>query len=70
MEIIFSKSDHCYQTSIDLGGDDALIELDTGSPISTISVPNLLQITGESLFSFRKKADAFTAVHKPLSLGV
>ena len=34
------------------------IELDTGSPISVISIPVLLSITGESLFAFRKKADA------------
>ena len=70
IESVFYKSEFCYQTSIDLGGDTAVMELDSGSPISTISVPNLLQITGESLFAFRKKVDLFTQTHKPISLGV
>ena len=42
IELVFSKSDYCYQTSIDLGGDAATMELDTGSPLTTISIPNLL----------------------------
>lgn len=70
IELIFEKAAFCYQTSIDLGEDDAVIELDTGSPISTISIPNLLQITGETLLSFRKKVASFSEIHKPLSLGV
>ncbi len=70
IELVFSKSDYCYQTSIDLGGDAATMELDTGSPITTISIPNLIQITGEPLFAFRNKANAFMQEHKPLSLGV
>ena len=44
------------------------IELDTGSPISVISIPVLLSITGESLFAFRKKADAFVNKHGKLSI--
>ena len=70
IELVFTKTEYCYQSLIDLGGDDALIELDTGSPISTISIPNLLQITGESLLSFRKKVNTFTGSNNPLSLGV
>ncbi len=70
IEIVFYKSEFCYQTPIDLGGDTAMIELDSGSPITTISVPNLLQITGESLYAFRKKVELFTHNHEPVSLGV
>lgn len=70
IELIFEKADFCYQSVIDLGGDEAYIELDTGSPITTISIPNLLQITGESLFAFRKKSERFLAKYKGLSLGV
>ena len=70
IELVFTKTDFCYQTSIDLGDDTAPMELDTGSPITTISIPNLLQITGESLFAFKKKTSLFLETHKPLSLGV
>lgn len=70
IEFVFTKTDFCYQTSIDLGEDDAVIELDTGSPITTVPIPSLLQITGESLFTLRKKVQAFLDVHKPLTLGV
>ena len=70
MEIVFSKSEFSYRTQIDLHGDVATMELDTGSPITTISIPNLLQITGESFFSFQKKADLFRVEHRSLFLGV
>ena len=58
-ELVFRKSEFCYHTTIDLGYDTAQIELDTGSPITTISIPNLLQITGESFVVFRKKVELF-----------
>lgn len=70
IELVFEKTEFCYQTTIDLGGDDAIMELDSGSPITTISIPNLLQITGESMFAFRNKAETFQNLHTPLSLGV
>ena len=70
IELVFRKTDNCYQTFVDIGDDEAAMELDTGSPITTISIPNLLQITGELLFAFRRKVDAFKKEHTPLSLGV
>lgn len=70
IELIFEKTDFGYQSKIDLGVDEAVMELDTGSPITTISVPNLLQITGETIYAFRKKTEAFLNEHKPLLLGV
>lgn len=69
-ELLFRKTEFCYRTTIDLGGDESYIELDTGSPITTISIPNLLQITGESLSAFRHKVTSFLTMYSPLSLGV
>ncbi len=70
IELVFYKSEFCYQTTIDLGGDTAMMELDSGSPITTVSVPNLLQITGEPFLPFVKKVELFTQKHEPVSLGV
>ena len=70
-ELIFKKGETAYIAQIDVAGPNKpKIELDTGSPISVISIPVLLSITGESLFAFRKKADAFVNNHGKLSIGV
>ena len=70
IELVFRKNEYCYHSYINLQGDDVVIELDTGSPITTISIPSLLQITGESLYAFQKKAEGFLAAYGSLSLGV
>lgn len=70
-ELIFKKGETAYIARIDVAGPNKpKIELDTGPPISVISIPVLLGITGESLFVFRKKADAFVSKHGKLSIGV
>ena len=70
-ELIFKRGETAYIAQIDIAGPNKPgIELDTGSPISVISIPVLLSITGESLFAFRKKADAFVNKHGKLSIGV
>ncbi len=69
-EFIFNKFDYGYSGMIDLGDDEGDIELDTGAPISVISIPYLLQITGESMYAFRKKIERFTQAHSTLELGV
>ena len=55
MDLIFHKTEYEYYTNIDIDGDDSRMILDTGSPVTTISIPSLLQITGEPMFAFRKK---------------
>ena len=70
-ELIFRKEETAYIAEINVAGPGKLkIELDTGSPISVISIPVLLSITGESLFAFRKKADDFINKHGKHSIGV
>ncbi len=69
MDLIFHKTEYEYYTNIDIDGDDSRMILDTGSPVTTISIPSLLQITGEPMFAFRKKADAFMQNYETLSLG-
>ena len=70
-ELIFRKGETAYIAEIDVAGPKKpKIELDTGSPISVISIPVLLSITGESLFAFRTKADDFINKHGKLSIGV
>lgn len=70
MELIFYRSEAGYSANIDANGDYMSIMLDTGSPISMISIPSLLQITGESLFSFRKNAEMFLQKYKSLPFTV
>ena len=69
-EMIFKKGESAYIAQIDIvGPNKPKIELDTGSPISVISIPVLLSITGESLVAFRKKANDFIDKHGKLSIG-
>ena len=69
-ELIFRKMPSSYEIDIELGEAKSRVKLDTGSPITTISIPNLLHITAEPIFAFRKKLESFLAEHEPLSFGV
>ena len=46
-ELVFTKSEYSFQTGIPTDDDEIVVYLDTGSPITTISIPSLLQITGD-----------------------
>ncbi|MBR1628894.1 MAG: hypothetical protein IJ679_06465 [Lachnospiraceae bacterium] len=61
-EIIFYKRPTEYYNALPIKGMPQIqkeIYLDTGSPITVISIPSLLQITGDSLSSFRLSVEGF-----------
>ena len=66
----FKKKISSYSATIGIGAlVNPDIELDTGSPITIISIPVLLKITNERLDEFRKKVSLFLANHTPLEFG-
>lgn len=70
-DIVFFKKDFSYTTEISTAdGSIAEMDLDTGSPITIISIPILLQITKEPLFSLRNRITDFLASYHSLDFGV
>ena len=69
-ELVFTKSEYSFQTGIPTDDDEIVVYLDTGSPITTISIPSLLQITGEPISVFRNKVHSFLGKYDALSFGV
>lgn len=70
--LLFKKKPFSYETAISLKKyelPDSFMKLDTGSPITIISIPVLLQITGESLVALRNKISGFFKEHSALSFG-
>ena len=73
MEIVFEKTPAYYFAKLNNPVNKNLAEqpilLDTGSPITLISIPALLEITGQSMSEFRVLVDEFLNNYQPVIFG-
>lgn len=70
-EIVFYKSPFDYHTQIQTTKEKPNIDifLDTGSPVTLISIPTLIQMTGEFFSDFCKSVETFLNQHQPVTMG-
>ena len=72
VQLVFSKRYSfwsAYISNNDKRLPDIEIKLDSGSPITVISIPSLLQITGESIGSFSAKLKKYLLKCRPAMYG-
>ena len=70
-EIVFYKSPFDYQTQIKTSEEKPNIDifLDTGSPVTLVSIPTLIQMTGELFSSFCMSVEKFLNQNQPITMG-
>ena len=70
-ELIFEKLPSGYEALLRLTDNQrVVVHLDTGSPITIISIPDLLALTRENLSVFRIRVERFIEKHGTLNYGV
>ena len=70
-ELIFEKQPSGYEAPLRLTDNQkVVVHLDTGSPITIISIPDLLALTKENLSVFRIRVERFIEKHGKLNYGV
>ncbi len=70
-DIVFEKKRSGYISTLKMSRDrSSVIVLDTGSPITVISIPDILALTKESISTFRIKVEDFIDRYGTLDYGV